>query len=390
MRFVVLICFGLFSKLFSQNLTIKEIVNYQYLRFDKYSHLFSKPENIYTYKNNLIVFENFKCYIFDINKFEKVIDLKKKKYLGEDVKFISSKHETIYYFSNDTLVVKSDTNYFAFKWLNSDFSYIKRMSLKYKGPELYFLNGNIYTYGIYNYTNNQLNIKSGYCKLNLFSNNIKKKDIKFEYLPLTHFAPNKFMDFNSNGDYFIVDPLKYQLKLFTNDDLLIDSIDVPYAEFNQSVETIRFLKDSIDEQVMAKYPTSYFQKVGSIIDKSDRIWQANFIGNKSIVIRISRKGVNSNNAGGPTFYDHLWRNDKGKWRLVQVKKLKIDNFDSQVSLEEMWPYFLVGTKVLFRENNLLYLTWTSEKSNTISNYSKFFGFDVSDKEKLHLRIIKFN
>jgi hypothetical protein len=150
------------------------------------------------------------------------------------------------------------------------------------------------------------------------------------------------------------------------------------------------LKDSIDEQVMAKYPTSYFQKVGSIIDKSDRIWQANFIGNKSIVIRISRKGVNSNNAGGPTFYDHLWRNDKGKWRLVQVKKLKIDNFDSQVSLEEMWPYFLVGTKVLFRENNLLYLTWTSEKSNTISNYSKFFGFDVSDKEKLHLRIIKFN
>lgn len=374
----------------SQNLQLKEIINYPYLSFDKYSHLFSKPENIFTNNNNLFVFDNLKCHIFGINKTEKVIDFKKKKYLGKEATFVSSKHEAIYYFSNDTLVIRSDTNYFVFSWNNSDFKYLKRNTIKYTSPELCFINGNIYSYGIYNYANYSQELNSGYSKKNIFSNSSKKKDIMFEYLPLTHFAPNKFMDFNTNGDYFVVDPIKYKVRIFRSNDSLIGSFAVPEFEFKQSDEVAIYLKDSIDVKLMAKYPTSFFQKVGSKINKTDRIWQANYIDNNSILIRISRKPLNNENTGGPIFYDHLWRNESGKWKLVQVKKLRIDNFDSQVSLNDMWPYFLVGTKVLFRENNLLYITWTSETSNNISNYSKFFGFDVSDKNMLHLRVIKFN
>lgn len=372
------------QKIITNNITFFQKVNL----LDYYDRInLSYFENIFFEKDKILCFNQFECLIFKENNKAEKVDLLKTLTKKERRK-VSNNYNNQYFYSNDTLLIKSNQHIYVYTKKVLDFKCLMKIKCEESVTNLYHNNGTIYCYGINNSSSSIKNEELIIFSYNIIKNqsNIYKK--QFDYLPLCYFKPNSYIDFHQNI-YLTCDPLNYKITFFDKENNCFDSIIPLNNVFDNEKENIKIFSDINFTEQMKKNPSSYFHLLNKKLDKTDRIWIVKFISKDKIFVRFSKNSSNNLN-NSHIFIDHVWYKKNNNWELEIIKQDDNINFNENYNKNELWPYFITGTKIIFSENKINYLIWSQYENINPQTNSEFYGLSNKIREKIILKLIEFN
>lgn len=195
------------------------------------------------------------------------------------------------------------------------------------------------------------------------------------------------MDMDRSG-YLVCDPLFYRIDLYDLNDQLCDSIIAPDTAFTRS-SSIKFERQ-FNALEIANDPSPHLPELADYLSEIDRIWTVNFIDKNTIFVRLSRNSLNKTKDRRQQLFDHVWKKTNGLWRLVVIKEIADLNSSSFLnSKNDLWPYFVPGSKFFFQNGYLYHSFWSSSSSELPQSVGDFYGATEINKEKLRLKVVTF-
>ena len=366
----------------AQSLLCKKISNYTDVTFT--GHFYKSP-HICHRGDTLVVIDKFNLSLFTPDKYICSLDLKTR--LPKESKvLIQDSYDCNYLLSGNLLVIRNKNHGFLFHFNRGKTVYKRTISLSENyGKHIHFKDSTLYFYGIYNYHPNDSKLTSGFISYNLITNKEEVTTFPFDFLPLTHMAPNNFMDFSDKG-YIVCDPLRYKLYEYDFKHVLRDSITIADSSFNTSA--ISTFTSTFKSKDFSYNATSYLDALTTHLDSTDRIWMVNYLDDNTLFVRLTRNSLRSP-AQGQLFYDHIWYREKEGWKLKQVKEISSFNTKCIITEKDLWPYFFPGSKYSCSNGSVYYTIWSSSDNRFPQNAEHFFGFDTKDRTNLRLKLIEF-
>jgi hypothetical protein len=303
-----------------------------------------------------------------------------------DRQLLSEGYPFTYLLDGRMLVVRNGENAFLFDYNNAKVKFKQRIRLSdNRGQGIYMAGNKLYFYGIYNYNKRDSKIPSGFIVYDLVTGEEKKFKILFDYLSLTHIAPNNFLDFTPGG-YIVCDPLRYKLYEYDYNNSIKDSIFLPDSLFK--VNDTRYFTSLFNSKDVSENPTNYLQSMSAYLDTVDHVWTVNYLDENTLFIRLTRNSLIASNKG-QLFYDHIWVKSNNKWKLTQVKEIYSFRTEKTIEEKDLWPYFFPGSKYTCANGTLYYTVWSSSQNIFPQNAHSFFGFDTDNRSALSLKLIRF-
>lgn len=373
-------CFG-----YSQSLHFEKINDYEAITFSKY---FSIRTDLTFSSDTLLFFNDLKVSLSTPGKQLKIFNLAQELNKRQKANIIPA-HGFSYHYSRNFLVLRNKEHVFLFHFNGDKFKFVKQLQLKNKFGDHIYLAGNIlYFYSISNYGEHPYFLSSGFLAYDLAQDKEELHTYPFDCLALTHLGPNKFIDFSTSG-YIYCDPLNYKLYEFSYDYVPKDTILAPDSVFKASSNK-RF-NNRFDINKMGVNAVDYLDDIRSYTDTLDRIWMISYLDSNTLFVRLTRNTLlHAEKKEGQLFYDHIWVRHEGKWKLSQVKKVPESNTNDTVEKEQLWPYFLPGSKYLCINGVLHYIIWNSSSVEFPQSMKDFSGFGATNRNQANLKLLKFN
>jgi hypothetical protein len=367
----------------AQTLICKKISNYSSVTF---SDNFYKSPQFFFRQDTLVVIEKFNLSLFTPHKQICSVDL--KEYLPKEQKeLIQNNYSYNYLLSEDVLVIRNKNHAFLFNLNQSKVVYKQTITLSENyGKHIYFKDSTLYFFSIYNYHPNDSQIPSGFISHNLRNGKEEQRALPFEFMSLTHMAPNDFIDFTEVG-YILCDPLRYKLYEYDFNHRLKDSIVIGDNLFTTS--NVSTFENTFPSRKVAQNASSFMDAMTAHLDSTDRIWTVNYLDENTLFIRLTRNSLRLTTTQGQLFYDHIWRREKEGWKLTQVKEISSFNTKQVLTEKDLWPYFFPGSKYTCSKGSLYYTVWSSSDTIFPQKAERFFGFDTKDRTALRLKLIEF-
>lgn len=382
--FLMLVC--LLKMAVGQKLNLLSITSYTAINYAQNNNYNLK---IIIDNNVVYLLDKLNLQIVDSSHQIKSYDL--KELLDKNIRQkISPTYGYYYHIQEHHLFINNHYNIFVFELNKNTVAFKKHYQLASDIARNFYLNDSVLiTYDIYNYHPEDSDMPSGYRTLNLKTDKQQAFPLPFKYLSLTHKTPNKFLDFSTKG-YVLCDPFHYRLVFYNYNNEVVDSVIAPSNAFTVSNHLEEFEKLFPSEK-LAKGPVDYFERMNISLAKTDRVWTVNFMDDRTIFVRITRNTQNKPNEKKLLFYDHIWRKITGEWQLIENKNIsEIDLKSHSISKEDVWPVFIVGSKLHFSDGIIYYTFWGSGSNDFPQSADKFYGFSETDRTKLFLKVIKFD
>lgn len=367
----------------AQTLLCKKISNYNSVTF---SGNFYKSPHYFFREDTLVVIDKFNLNLFKPNNHICSVDLKES--LPKDHKeLIQDNYSYNYLLSDNILVIRNKNHAFLFSLNQCKAVYKQTITLSENhGKHIYFKDSTLYFFSIYNYHPNDSGLPSGFISYNLRNGKEEQKPLPFEFMPLTHMAPNDFIDFTTTG-YVLCDPLRYKLCEYDFNHRLKDSIVITDSLFTTS--HVSTFKTSFPTRDVSQNTSSFMDAMTAQLDSTDRIWTVNYLDQNTLFVRLTRNSLRQTTTQGQLFFDHIWCREKDGWKLKQVKEISGFNTKQVVTEKDLWPYFFPGSKYNCSRGSIYYTVWSSSENNFPQSAERFFGFDTKDRSTLRLKLIEF-
>lgn len=366
----------------AQSLLCKKISNYSSISF---SGTFYKSPQFFFRGDTLVMLDKFKLSLFSPDKQLSSLDLK-TTLPKEDQALIQDNYSFNYLLTSNLLVLRNKNHAFLFRFNDGKPVYQQNIRLSENfGNHLYYKDSTLYFYNIYNYHPSDSKLPSGFISYDLKTGTEKQRTLPFEFLALTHMAPNDYIDFTDVG-YILCDPLRYKLYEYDFKHTLKDSIVVTDSLF--TVSDLTTFKKAFPGKEVAQNTSSFMDAMTTHLDSTDRIWTVNYLDKNTLFIRLTRNSLRSASQG-QLFYDHIWHREKDGWKLKQVKEISSFNTKQAITEKNLWPYFFPGSKYGCNKGSLYYTIWSSSDNKFPQTAEHFFGFDTKDRTHVRLKLIEF-
>jgi len=379
--FFIALVFSL--KLSCQSLSAVSFKNYDSFSFATY---FSRNPNFAFRGDTLFSFNELKLSCFPGNGLPQTYNLE-TLLPKEDRKLISRDYGFNYLFSGNLLIVRAKNQVFLFNYLNGKPKFRQRIQLSENYPgSIYRKGDSLYFYKIYNQHVKDSKLPSGFILYNLSTGKEEIHKLPFDYLAITHMAPNSFIDFTSSG-YLVCDPLRYRIYEYDFEYRLKDSICGPDSSF--TISNTGAFKSKFKDKELSENASDYLADMTTYLQTIDRIWMVNYIDENTLFVRLTRNTQNTAENKRELFYDHIWQKKNGSWKLVQVRPLTNFNSSQPITEKDLWPHFFPGSKYTCSNGSLYYTVWSSSANTFPQTGRTFFGFDATDRSRLGLKVIQF-
>lgn len=294
-----------------------------------------------------------------------------------------------YTYSNDTLFIRNGKNVYLFQNAKHEFVYLRHYGLRNKFPteHLYYRNGSLYFFGIYNENPASEHLSSGFLKLDLKDSTEQIITVQFSYLPMTHFGPNNFMDMY-DSTYMVCDPILYRIRFYNLNHQLCDSIIAPDSLFTCS-SPMQF-QSQFNTREISSNPSPHLPEIADYLAKIDRVWTVHFLDDHTIFVRLSRNSLNKNAEDAQRLYDHVWKKINGGWRLILVKDIGHLETSSIITTKtDLWPFFVPGSEFYFQNGCLYHAFWSSSGGGFPQSVGEFYGASETERSKLVLKVVTY-
>lgn len=347
---------------------------------------FTNPYQTSVLSNNKVfLFNNLTVTVLDTLGQSKKFFLE-KEIPAEILKQFDSRYKQSCLMNQSTLIIKNRNMLAILDYNGDSFTFKKSIRLSKAYQDNLMLAGDtLYIFGIYNFHEKALDqvMRAGYAKVNLKTGAESSHETPFENLVLTHFSPNKFMDF-SGKSYAICDPLRYKIKIYNFRNQLQDSICAPDSVFSTSPK-MREFQNKFDPNIVGPNPTSYFEEMYRYLNVMDRVWQISYLDTNVLFVRFTRNSLNAAGSDDQLFFDHIWIHTSMTWKLIKQVNHRQNMIEtSEVNRFNVWPQFVVGSKVIIESNSLNYLFWGAGEPKFQVKPSEFYSPGLNSQPVLNI------
>lgn len=338
--------------------------------------------------SSLILLNDFKYAI--TNFFEDgLINFREFDFPKKITKNLHKRYGATHYYSERILFLKTSNSGLLFNLdiRKNRFIFCKSIPLQNKLPvKMHENKDSWFFYDTYDTPPQSSDIKSSLVVKNKKTLEEIEYKLPFDFIEYTHISPVNYISV-SQTKFLAALCNSYTIKLYDFNSKIIDSVVVKDSTIFNGLDPSN-TKGLLNNPAISQNPTAFLQQLQSLTTKGDRIWEVRFINENAIYVRFSKP--DSSNMG-LKFIDHIWVQENSKWKLANIYDLSKVKRTDLISKDNIWLFTDVGTKRIFQNGKIYFLTWTNKPNSLGSKtINDFVNPSLIGTGEFHLSIAVFS